>query len=94
MADTYQYIVNRSHDFITLIDRDYRYAIVNDAYCRAIEHPREQILDHIKGGDYHVTFRSIDFHILRLRKKLGHASRHIETVRGVGYRFREKEEQI
>lgn len=44
MADTYRFIVNRSHDFITLIDRDYRYEIVNDSYCRAIERPREEIL--------------------------------------------------
>lgn len=44
MADTYQYIVNQSRDFITLINRDYRYEIVNDSYCRAIERPREEIL--------------------------------------------------
>lgn len=46
MADTYQYIVNRSRDFITLINREYRYEIVNDSYCKAIERPREEILGH------------------------------------------------
>ncbi len=46
MADTYRFIVNRSRDFITLIDREYRYAIVNDSYCTAIERPREEILNH------------------------------------------------
>ncbi len=44
MADTYQYIVNRSRDFITLINREYRYEIVNDSYCSAIERTRDEIL--------------------------------------------------
>ena len=44
MGDTYEYIVNRSRDFITLIDRDLRYEIVNDSYCNAIERRREDIL--------------------------------------------------
>ena len=44
MAETYQYIVNQSRDFITLINRDYRYEIVNDSYCKAVERPREEIL--------------------------------------------------
>ncbi|MFW5684853.1 MAG: diguanylate cyclase domain-containing protein, partial [Spirochaetota bacterium] len=45
MAETYQYIVNRSRDFITLINRDYRYEIVNDSYCSAIERSRDEILN-------------------------------------------------
>ena len=44
MAETYEYIVNRSGDFITLIGRDYRYKIVNDSYCKAMELPRDRIL--------------------------------------------------
>jgi two-component system phosphate regulon response regulator PhoB len=35
-----------------------------------------------------VLERTIDVHIKSLRKKLGDAGAHIETVRGVGYRFR------
>lgn len=50
---------------------------------------RYQIVDSIHGEDYHVTDRSVDVQCAGLRKKLGHAARHIETVRGVGYRFRE-----
>lgn len=46
MSDTYQYIVNRSRDFITLINRDYRYEIVNDSYCEAIGRTQEEILHH------------------------------------------------
>ena len=48
---------------------------------------RNQIIDEIRGDDYPVTDRSIDFQIVGLRKKLQSASRFIKTVRGVGYRF-------
>lgn len=50
---------------------------------------RDRIISEIRGGDIAVTDRSIDVHILSIRRKLGPASKHIETVRGVGYRFRE-----
>jgi len=49
---------------------------------------RNQIITAIRGEDYPVTDRSIDVQILGLRKKLGEAGDMIETVRGVGYRFR------
>jgi diguanylate cyclase (GGDEF)-like protein len=44
MAETFEYIVNRSRDFITLINRDYCYEIVNDAYCEAVQLPRERLI--------------------------------------------------
>jgi two-component system alkaline phosphatase synthesis response regulator PhoP len=50
---------------------------------------RSQIVDAVKGEDYFVTDRSVDVQIVGLRKKLGSASKWIETVRGVGYRFKE-----
>lgn len=50
---------------------------------------REQIIGAVKGQDYPVTERSVDVQIVGLRKKLGDAGRLIETVRGVGYRFKE-----
>jgi two-component system alkaline phosphatase synthesis response regulator PhoP len=50
---------------------------------------RLQILDAIRGEDYTATTRSVDTQIVGLRKKLGPAGKCIETVRGVGYRFRE-----
>lgn len=48
---------------------------------------RYQIVDAVHGDDYVVTERSVDVQIVGLRKKLGAAGKHIETVRGVGYRF-------
>ena len=50
---------------------------------------RYQIIDAIRGDDYPVTDRSVDVQIVGLRKKLGAYGKYIETVRGVGYRFRE-----
>ncbi len=50
---------------------------------------RSQIVDAVKGEDYPVTDRSVDVQVVGLRKKLGSAGNYIETVRGVGYRFRE-----
>jgi len=50
---------------------------------------RYQIVDAIHGSDYPVTDRSVDVQIVGLRKKLGPAGDYIETVRGVGYRFKE-----
>ena len=46
-----------------------------------------QIIDKIRGDNYPVTDRSVDFQIVGLRKKLGDAGKLIKTVRGVGYRF-------
>jgi two-component system phosphate regulon response regulator PhoB len=50
---------------------------------------RSQIVDLVRGSDYPVTDRSVDVQIVGLRKKLGPYGKYIETVRGVGYRFRE-----
>jgi two-component system phosphate regulon response regulator PhoB len=50
---------------------------------------RTQIVDAVRGEGYAVTDRAVDVQIVGLRKKLGECGRYIETVRGVGYRFRE-----
>lgn len=50
---------------------------------------REQIVDGVKGLDYAVTDRAVDVQMVSLRRKLGKRGDWIETVRGVGYRFRE-----
>jgi two-component system phosphate regulon response regulator PhoB len=50
---------------------------------------RNQILDAARGHDALATDRAVDVQIVGLRKKLGGAGKYIETVRGVGYRFKE-----
>jgi two-component system phosphate regulon response regulator PhoB len=53
---------------------------------------RGQIVDAVHGENYAVTERSVDVIIAGLRKKLGPCATSIETVRGVGYRFKEEED--
>jgi two-component system alkaline phosphatase synthesis response regulator PhoP len=50
---------------------------------------RQQILDGVHGDNYAITDRAVDVQIVGLRRKLGPAGSYIETVRGVGYRFKE-----
>ncbi len=50
---------------------------------------RYQIVNAVRGEDYAVTDRAVDVQIAGLRKKLGSCGHYIETVRGVGYRFKE-----
>ena len=50
---------------------------------------RNQIVEGVRGDDYPVTERAVDVQIVALRKKLGEFGAYIETVRGVGYRFRD-----
>ncbi|MBN2444261.1 MAG: response regulator [Spirochaetales bacterium] len=50
---------------------------------------RYQIVEAVRGEGYVVTERSIDVLIFGLRKKLGELEDYIETVRGIGYRFKE-----
>ena len=50
---------------------------------------RSQIVQGVQGEDYSVSERAVDVQIVGLRKKLGPAGKYVETVRGVGYRFKE-----
>ena len=52
---------------------------------------RYQIIDKIRGDNYPVTDRSVDFQIVGLRKKMGKKGKLINTIRGVGYRFHPNE---
>ncbi len=61
-----------------------------------VRHPRkaftrQQLLETIWKDAMMVTERTVDAHIKNLREKLGDFAKHIQTVRGVGYRFVEEE---
>ena len=47
-------------------------------------------MDAIRGENYAVTERAIDFQMVGLRKKMGNHAKLIETIRGVGYRMKEQ----
>ena len=48
---------------------------------------RRDILDGLHGSRYAITDRAVDVQILGLRRKLGPAAKHIQTVRQIGYRM-------
>ncbi len=50
---------------------------------------RSSLLEHVWGIHAHISTRTVDAHVKRLREKLGVARDYVETVRGVGYRFKE-----
>ncbi|MEW6421210.1 MAG: response regulator transcription factor [Deinococcota bacterium] len=71
-----------------------------DLLATLAQHPglawtRERLLERVWGSDFPGTERVVDVHVTALRKKLAdpaEAPRFIETVRGVGYRFRDVED--
>jgi len=48
---------------------------------------RDRLLQDVWGYENPIDSRTVDTHMRRLREKLGDAASHLETVRGVGYRF-------
>ncbi len=57
-----------------------------------ITHPnrvfsRSDLLDRVWGSDISVELRTVDVHVLRLRKAMGEAGGYVRTVRGAGYLF-------
>lgn len=50
---------------------------------------RDSLLDYVWGYESALTTRTVDTHVKRLRAKMGPAGDFIETIRGIGYRFKE-----
>ena len=55
---------------------------------------REGLLSDVWGIQADITTRTVDTHVKRLREKIGGAGAYIETLRGVGYRFREQPDEV
>jgi two-component system phosphate regulon response regulator PhoB len=55
---------------------------------------RDALLSDVWKIDADVTTRTVDTHVKRLREKLGSAGIYIQTVRGVGYRFAERPDEV
>jgi DNA-binding response OmpR family regulator len=52
---------------------------------------RERLLQDVWGYDNPIDSRTVDTHVRRLREKIGDSARHLETIRGVGYRFKSED---
>ena len=50
---------------------------------------RDRILNDVWGEDIYVIERTVDVHVRKIREKLGNHAELIETIKGVGYRFKE-----
>lgn len=57
------------------------------AHRRGRVQSRDQLLKDVWEYDNVIDTRTVDTHMRRLREKLGKAAKHLDTVRGVGYRF-------
>ncbi len=88
-----RYLLRRSDKYIPITLSEFgilRRFLVN----RGKVLTRNQLLDDVQNDDAFIMDRNIDVHIASLRKKLGPNFHWIETVRGVGYRFKEEEEGV
>jgi two-component system, OmpR family, phosphate regulon response regulator PhoB len=54
---------------------------------------RDALLSDVWGIEADITTRTVDTHVKRLREKLGEAGQYIETLRGVGYRFKDQPDE-
>lgn len=86
--------IDPSRGFVSVSGKPIQLTAVEFKLLRYLMHrrgrvePRDRLLTEVWGYDHAVETRTIDTHILRLRKKLGKAGSSIETIRGFGYRFR------
>jgi two-component system, OmpR family, phosphate regulon response regulator PhoB len=72
---------------LTLTPTEYRLLLVL-VERRGRVQSRRQLLEAVWETTAHITTRTVDMHVQRLRSKLGPAADRLETVRGFGYRFR------
>lgn len=89
LLDPDSYILRKQNKTISLTLSEF------GILCRLVSNPgkvltRNQLINDINNDAGFIVDRNIDVHIASLRKKLGPSFHAIETVRGVGYRFREE----
>jgi two-component system phosphate regulon response regulator PhoB len=89
--DIERHQVSVKKNLIQLTSTEFK-LLVELASHRGRVQTREHLLDKVWGYTYEGYARTVDTHIRRLREKLGSSGDDIETLRGVGYRFREEKE--
>jgi two-component system phosphate regulon response regulator PhoB len=91
LIDLDRHSVSVSNKAVQLTSIEFK-LLVQLASKRGRVQTREHLLNQVWGYTYEGYARTVDTHIRRLREKLGPYGDHIETLRGVGYRFREENE--
>jgi DNA-binding response OmpR family regulator len=74
-------------EYVELTATEFR-LLLTLAQRRGRVQSREELLNVVWGYEYSGYRRTVDTHVRRLREKIGEAAEMVETVRGVGYRFR------
>lgn len=91
LIDTDRHHVSVKENLIRVTSTEFK-LLLELASRRGRIQTREHLLNKVWGYTYEGYARTVDTHIRRLREKLGPLGEWIETVRGVGYRFRDEEE--
>ncbi|MBL9200113.1 MAG: response regulator [Opitutaceae bacterium] len=88
--DVARHIVKISGETVALTATEFRLLELL-ARRRGRVQSRDRLLQDVWGYENPIDSRTVDTHMRRLREKIGDVARHLETVRGVGYRFRADE---
>jgi two-component system phosphate regulon response regulator PhoB len=88
LIDVEKHLVSVNKKSIPLTHTEFK-LLLELAQKRGRVYTRDTLLDRVWGYTYEGYARTVDTHIRRLREKLGDLGHYIETIRGVGYRFRE-----
>lgn len=87
----HEVLVDGAHISLTLKEYEMLKRLMHN---KGIVLTRDRLLEEIWGYDFDGETRTVDVHIRTLRQKLGKAGEEIETVRGVGYRITEDQEEV
>ena len=87
----HEVLVDGAHVSLTLKEYEMLKRLIHN---KGIVLTRDRLLEEIWGYDFDGETRTVDVHIRTLRQKLGKAGEEIETVRGVGYRITEDQEEV
>jgi DNA-binding response OmpR family regulator len=82
-----RHIVKVENQPVTLTATEFNLLLIL-AKRRGRVQTRERLLQDVWGYDTAIETRTVDTHMRRLREKIGVAADYLETIRGVGYRFR------
>ena len=88
VIDPVQYQVTLKGEHLSLTTKEFK-ILLSLAENPGRAYTRDQLLDRVWGDEVVVIDRTIDVHIRKIREKLGQFAEYIETVRGIGYRFKE-----
>ena len=87
----HEVLVDGAHVSLTLKEYEMLKRLMHN---KGIVLTRDRLLEEIWGYDFDGETRTVDVHIRTLRQKLGKAGEEFETVRGVGYRITEDQEEV